>query len=1147
MVVTGRSRTPWRGPEGEGGDCRCLRSERSRRRAGSPREMDPCEDRSALEGPWGSGAQLQGTDGDSGHSEQEDRQRVSEELIMVVQEMKKYLPADRHRKPSTLDALNYALRCVRSVQASSEFFQILSGNGLPQTDVTVYSPRELATVAAEHTSKNTDTFVAVFSFLSGRLVHISEQSTLILNCEKDFLESSHFVDLLAPQDVRVFYTHTARAQLPFWNNWTQRASQYEYAPVKSFFCRIHGGGDGAQEKYYSPFRIIPYLVHVHSSALPELEPCCLALVEKIHSGYEAPRIPVDKRIFTTTHTPECVFLEVDERAVPLLGYLPQDLIGTSILTYLHPEDRPLMVAIHQKVLQCAGRPPFEHSPIRFCAQNGDFIILDSSWSSFVNPWSRKVSFIIGRHKVRTSPLNEDVFATRIKKTNNNDKDITELQEQIHKLLLQPVHGRASSGHSSLGSSGSQEQQVSVASSSESSGHCVEGVCKEPMTLQQVYASINKIKNLGQQLYIESMTKSPVQPMKEACTEPAGRGEHKAFSSSQVLNNENMYIESPEGLRKDQHSPSYQQIHCIDSVIRYLKSCNVPALKRKCISCTNTTSSSSEEDRQHHSTDSAQALQVAAQIQAIPTPQVPAHARSTDAEGDTTQTLSTAVLSLGSGMSQCSCSSTLVHVPPLESEDATLAYEPWALRTQSAALASEEFRRAGLTKAALSAHTQKEEQDYVDRFRDRLLSSPYSCCLQQESRSTAKCACVQGGSATKQTRSARCKKGKHKRKKLLVPLGSSSSDSSVCPRNRGLLQGVQPWCPAAAPAPQASGLALPSTAVMLPSQTPHLLPAPAVTALGAGGTAAWGAAPVGLPTSPWPSSLHALPSFSAPYLDTFMTIFLHAPPICPPWSLSSSPHPPSGAAGACEMPSAASAVAPNLEPPPSVNSQGRAEGKWEARSEEPPYMNSRSSSPLQLNLLQEEMPGLWESPDPVRRDTYPEAEGHCVRESRGRSDLPMASIPKASPSATGSAASGSSGSSVHFTGSDYSSKLFEDAWQSQDVQQKEARPNLAEDSIWRMIEQMPECVLMTYQVPERVKEVVLKEDLEKLESMRQQQPQFSPGQKEELAKVHSWIQGQSIPQETYLQSFVAWEDRGSVDQGAAESPGQRPAEGCPGVP
>lgn len=41
---------------------------------------------------------------------------MSEELIMVVQEMKKYFPAERHTKPSTLDALNYALRCVHSVQ-----------------------------------------------------------------------------------------------------------------------------------------------------------------------------------------------------------------------------------------------------------------------------------------------------------------------------------------------------------------------------------------------------------------------------------------------------------------------------------------------------------------------------------------------------------------------------------------------------------------------------------------------------------------------------------------------------------------------------------------------------------------------------------------------------------------------------------------------------------------------------------------------------------------------------------------------------------------------------------------------------------------------------------------------------------------------
>ena len=35
-----------------------------------------------------------------------------------------------------------------------------------------------------------------------------------------------------------------------------------------------------------------------------------------------------------------------------------------------------------------------------------------------------------------SPLNKDVFATRVEKMSSDDKAITELQEQIQKLLLQ---------------------------------------------------------------------------------------------------------------------------------------------------------------------------------------------------------------------------------------------------------------------------------------------------------------------------------------------------------------------------------------------------------------------------------------------------------------------------------------------------------------------------------------------------------------------------------------------------------------------------------------------------------------------------------------------------------------------------------------
>uniref|UniRef100_A0A5F4W0F4 Period circadian-like C-terminal domain-containing protein n=3 Tax=Callithrix jacchus TaxID=9483 RepID=A0A5F4W0F4_CALJA len=145
-----------------------------------------------------------------------------------------------------------------------------------------------------------------------------------------------------------------------------------------------------------------------------------------------------------------------------------------------------------------------------------------------------------------------------------------------------------------------------------------------------------------------------------------------------------------------------------------------------------------------------------------------------------------------------------------------------------------------------------------------------------------------------------------------------------------------------------------------------------------------------------------------------------------------------------------------------------------------------------------------------------------------------SPPRETPSGTGSAASGSSDCSIYFTGSAYSSEISQNGQQSQDIQKKEIFPNVAEESIWRMIQQTPECILMTYQVPERVKEVVLREDLERLESMKQQQPQFSHGQQEELAKVYNWIQSQAIPQEIDVQACVTCESADSGDDAATSS-------------
>nr|XP_030145376.3 period circadian protein homolog 3 isoform X4 [Taeniopygia guttata] len=1069
----------------------------------------------------GSGTELHspesggGPDAEKANSEQLNWSQSHKDMMMMIQEMKRCLPEEKRNsnKPSTISALNYALQCVQQVQANNDFFQALNDRRAFQADVVTYSIEELVAVASEHTPKNTDTFVAVFSLLSGRIVHISEQAASILNCKKKVLDSSRFVELLVPQDVSVFYTHTDQSHLPLWNMENQTASPYEYAQVKSFFCRIKGGKDQEQEARCYPFRITPYLVHVCTSVHVDAESCCLALAEKIHSGYEAPRIPMDKRIFTTTHTPGCVFLDIDDRAVPLLGYLPQDLIGTSILMYLHPEDRPLMITIHRKILKFAGQPPFEHLPIRFCTQNGDYVILDTSWSSFVNPWSRKVVFIIGRHKVRTSPLNEDVFAPRSKETSSVEKEIRELQGQIYKLLLQPVHSNVSSGYGSLGSSGSYEHYISIASSSDSNGNCAEET-QEPMTLQQVCADVNRIKNLGQQLYIASRSKPQNASEQAVSSEVLGGKRHPASCFLQTLRGDstepgNTFYDDP---KKTPHIPSYQQINCVDSIIRYLESCSIPALKRKCKSSANTSSSSSEDDKQvQQSQQEVRALEVTT-------------------------------------MEDAAVGSEQVEPPPVNAPSLTVL--------------PEDLKPVGLTKETLSAHTQKEEQNYVDKFRQRVLLSPFRTYLQQGSGSNNRHSCAQGDSPSKQMSPASYKKGKHGKFKRQKPqrqcLDSHSSsknrNSLPCEKRRNQKQLFSPS--------EVSYLRSSSLNVHPPVGFPAYSNPVSTFPTSSGGEqlALRSLQPQSMSSSQLCCGTQSYPVFYPPSIGTFMAVFFQGFPMyaqMPQHVFLPSPpcvYPPSSYP-CTTLPPAPPPCAPSPVAPPSVDQPFPAsphsslEDQQEGQCDQALLLSSsRSSSPLQLNLLQEELPKPMELS--ISADVKPHAEDKHDNdpEDSGNSaalEFPDRALYEDSQLGSGSAASGSGsalsaslGSSFNETsghgtaGSGKSSKYFASNYSSEASKEEENREaeekgtayKSKHESAWVMMDHTPERFLMNYQMPNRIKEEVLKQDLEKLAVMQKQQPWFTDGQKEELAEVHSWIRTQTVPLQISTQGCVTCDSR-----------------------
>ncbi|XP_061687859.1 period circadian protein homolog 3 isoform X3 [Syngnathoides biaculeatus] len=1172
-------------------------------------------------------------DGSKGH--------VHKEMMNTVAEMKKRLPSDKRTrsKVSTVEALHYALKCVKQVQANSEYYKLLMRNGQDEKrNVTACTREELERVTSEHTLKNTDSFVVVFSLSSGCVLHASEQAPSILCCKRKFLESAKFVELLFHQDVNVFYSHTAQPHLPPWTNSHTAGVLFDSAQVKSFFCRIRGGKDREGEMRYNPFRVTPYLLKVHgtgtSGAGEEL--CCLALAERIISGYEAPRIPMDKRIFTTTHSPGCVFLEVDDRAVPLLGYLPQDLIGTSLLTSIHPDDHALMLSMHRKVLKYAGQPPFEHSPVRLRCQNGDYITLDTSWSSFINPWSRKVAFIIGRHKVRTTPLNEDVFAAPCKvDLTVIHEEIKDLQAKIYKLFLQPVHNNGSSGYGSLGSNGSHEHYISVASSSDSNGNLWEDSHREPMSLQQICADVNRVRNWGQPAHFDSSHKIALL--------------RKPTPAHLIPVASNPEVRDPEESRKQRHIPSYQQINCVDNIIRYLESCTGPALKRKSESHSLATSSSSssstsEDDKPARAHDTVQAASDVAMLESEvsvdPSTAAVVGAPLTDI------TMSTKAMSVVSVTSQCSYSSTIVHVPQPESEataleDVPMGSEPTdpapAPLRPAPSPATEERRFVGLTKEVLSAHTQKEEQEYVDRFRNRILQSPYSFYLQLDNSSMAHS--QHRGEYPRPIHVGGLNRSRRVKPRLRrpKPLGSSDSYASPPGPTRRIPDSSWPSSESSQPQmgvpySQAPPLQAPFFPMLttqqapeqparlqqLPGTTPVVVQPPDQTQLNYNfhlmqqnqnlpGIQHIQMEPFqNLQYSPNFNNIQVMPPAQSinPFMTPVMAVILPNypsftsgyPSIYSPSTTSMLPQAPFTMGG---FTPAAPFPQPQFQPHPVPQSQtspgpplgspracSSVEEEEETADPRALFSSSRSSSPLQLNLLQEELP----KPNELQSST-----GHNIAESHreqgdNEGDVPSDSgnhdaqstsselldllLQEDARSGTGSNASGSgsgesggslgSGSASNGTstshawvahgerlcgvldgadtGNSNSSKYFasnDSSDTSRKARKNQETPvehqhnfdNQVESSLWSMIQHTSEHVMMTYQIHTRDQKEVLAEDKEKLRALQPLQPWFTQDQREELALVHPWIQQHTVPQEIDTQGCVTC----SADARMAQSP------------
>ncbi|XP_047439560.1 period circadian protein homolog 1b isoform X2 [Mugil cephalus] len=1133
-------------------------------------------------------------------SNQSARVQTQKELMKAIKELKLRLPAERKTKghTSTLNALKYALQCVRQVKANKEYYHQWSVEECHDCslDLSTFTIEELDNITSEYTIKNTDTFSMAVSFLSGKVVYVSSQGSSLLRCKPECLQGTVFSELLAPQDVSTFYSGTAPCRLPTWASCIGSASPpVDCTQEKSMFCRISADRTQGGEMRYYPFRLTPYQLTIRDSDAAEPQPCCLLIAERVHSGYEAPRIPPDKRIFTTSHSPSCLFQEVDERAVPLLGYLPQDLVGTPILLYIHPEDRPVMVAIHEKIFQFAGQP-FDYSPLRMCARSGEYLTIDTSWSSFVNPWSRKVAFVVGRHKVRTSPLNEDVFTMpQGYESRVTTPDIVQLSEKIHRLLVQPVHSGGSQGYSSLGSSGSrgsrrshqQHLSASATSSCDSNGPAMEEAAaavalNKPMTFQQICKDVHMVKTNGQQVFIESRNRPP--PRKNP---NAGTTGIRAINSDPIrgliadmTKPPRAVVPAPLAPKDPPAGYSYQQINCLDSIIRYLESCNIPnTVKRKCGSSSCTASSTSDDDKQQEASNGNKDI-VMEEAPITPTLAPPYMTPTPPATAPTPPWSSSAP----------SASAAIAPPPPPPPPPPPVtASQPERDSRRSGSVGGGAGGgggggRLGLTKEVLSAHTQQEEQAFLDRFKDLSKLRVFD----QTTSSNVRC---HTPAANPLSRGVRCSRdypaagsSSHRRGrggKRLRHQESSDQHSSMglSGSRRGPRTNAAPMplnmplnMPLGPPTNSSSWPSVGSQA-SIPSApfAPGMLPIyPIYPPLGQNLQVH---DPSRFPPTQMvpPMMALVLPNYMFPQMGAPMSQPAAAPghfynpnfsyPMAPAAVPAAVPNPMPTPAAACE---------------PSRCSTPQSYGHMPADREgaESPLFQSRCSSPL--NLLQlEESPsnrlevatalaasqqaapsvqgvaagGQSSANERSSDDASKENENGEANESNNdamstSSDLLDMLLQEDSRSGTGSAASGSGSSGTRSSGSgsgsngcsssgtsgmsssqgSHTSKYFGSIDSSENDHSRKQPAGgssstggeeqfikcVLQDPIWLLMANTDDKVMMTYQLPIRDMETVLREDREALRTMQKHQPRFTEEQKGELSQVHPWIRTGRLP-------------------------------------
>ncbi|CAL8357000.1 unnamed protein product [Lota lota] len=362
------------------------------------------------------------------HSQIEKRRR--DKMNNLIDELSAMIPTcnPMSRKLDKLTVLRMAVQHLKSLKGSSTSFSETSykPSFLPDEEL-----KQLVLKAA-------DGFLFVVGCDRGKIVFVSESITKILNYSRAELIGQSLFDYIHPKDMgkvkeqlsaSELYPRErlidAKTGLQVQADLPAGATRLCSGARRSFFCRMKynkisvkveetefqaGTSKKKETQKYCTVHCTGYMRSWPSSH-PGLEGqgdadkesshfSCLVAMGRVHS-HSTPQangeVQVKPTEFITRYAMDGKFTFVDQRATTVLGYLPQELLGTSCYEYVHQDDLLHLSERHRKVLR--SKEKIETNCYQFKTKYGSFVTLQSQWFSFVNPWTKEVEYIVSTNTV----------------------------------------------------------------------------------------------------------------------------------------------------------------------------------------------------------------------------------------------------------------------------------------------------------------------------------------------------------------------------------------------------------------------------------------------------------------------------------------------------------------------------------------------------------------------------------------------------------------------------------------------------------------------------------------------------------------------------------------------------------------------------